>query len=97
METCSAIMQISLGRSCLVLQCYQDKGKRNDASILRQNIFLTNIATAQLYNHSPISVAICGWKKSNTSIWKVILCQTDKSGEIWFVSFAGLYVGCYTV
>lgn len=38
-------------------------------------------------------------EKSNTSIWKVFLCcQTDKSGEIWllFVSFAGLYVGCYT-
>lgn len=38
-------------------------------------------------------------EKSNASIWKVFLCcQTDKSGEIWlqFVSFAGLYVGCYT-
>lgn len=33
-------------------------------SILQQNIFLTNIVTAQLYNHSPISVAICGWKKA---------------------------------
>lgn len=81
----------------MVLQCCQDRGQHNNMSILQWNIFLTNTVTAQLYNHSPISVAICGWKKAihpsgryfsvarQTNLGRSGCCLLALQGSMWAV------------
>lgn len=71
--------------------------ENNTMSILHQNIFLVNTVAVQLYNHSPVSVAIRGWKKAihpsgryfsvarQTNLERSGCCLLALQGSIWAV------------